>query len=136
MIKISRILFPILDVVFRAVGIVLALINLLGYVWFSSTLPFVLVIPPFVMFAFILIPLRILASKRWLLVALTVIYVASIVFGGFNFALTNDRFVALVLQEAIIVVYFFVRAMCLTRDTKSMGLASIQKPTGSDSIDI
>lgn len=136
MIKISRILILILDVIFRAVGIVLGLINLLGYVWFSSTLPFVLVIPPLVMFAVILVPLRIFASERWLLVVLATIYVASFVFGGFNFALTDDRFVALVLQEAIIVVYFFVRAMCFTRDHKSMGSATIQKPMGSDSIDI
>lgn len=121
---------------FRAVGIVLGLINLLGYVWFSSTLPFVLAIPPLVMFAVILVPLRIFASERWLLVVLATIYVASFVFGGLNFALTNDRFVTLVLQEAIIVVYFFVRAMCLTLDTKSMGSATIQKPTGVDSIDI
>ncbi|MDD2721389.1 MAG: hypothetical protein PHH47_08805 [Gallionella sp.] len=115
MIKISRILFLILDVIFRAVGIVLGLINLLGYVWFASTLPFVLVIPPLVMFAVILVPLRIFASERWLLVVLATIYVASFVFGGFNFALTNDRFVTLVLQEAIVVVYFFVRAMYLSQ---------------------
>jgi hypothetical protein len=97
------------------VGIVLGLINLLGYVWFSSTLPLALVMPPVVIFAVILVPLKVLARERWLLIALAIIYIASYVLGGFNFALTNDRFVTLVLQEAIVVVYFFVRAMYLSQ---------------------
>lgn len=102
---------------------VLVLTNLLGYVWFSSTLPFSLAIPPFVILAVILVPLKILARERWLMIAIATIYVASYTFGGFNYALANDQLVKYVLPEVIVIVYFLSRAMYLARNCESIGSA-------------
>ncbi|MDD4960545.1 MAG: hypothetical protein PHS51_14440 [Gallionella sp.] len=90
-----------------------ALIDLLGYVWFSATLPFALVMPPFVMLVTVLTPLKILTSERWLLVSLATIYVASYVFGCFDFALKYDQLITWALPQTAVITYFFVRAVSL-----------------------
>lgn len=116
--KIHRIIFLVLDFFFRVGGGILALINLLGYIWFASTLPFALLVPPLVMLSLIFIPLKILSNERWLLVVLAAIYIASLVFGGFEYAMTNETFLTPSLLNTLIIMYFITRAMCITRDCK------------------
>ena len=109
--KPHQILLLILDVLLRAVGFGFAAVDLLGYVWFFATLPFVLVIPPLVMLATVLTPLKILAKERKLLASLPTVYVASYAFGSFDFALKYDQLATWVLPQTVVIVYFFARAI-------------------------
>lgn len=115
--KSTQILFRITDVALTVIGVVEAFIGLLGYAFFISNLPFVIVIPPFILLVIVLLPLKVLSSQRWLLVFLAIVYVAGYVFGGLDFVINYGR-VMPELLDATIVVYFIIRAMSLKRDLK------------------
>lgn len=100
------------DISLAVIGVLLALIRLLGFVFFAETNSFALAVPAIVMLAVVLLPLKILSRKHWVLASLVVLYLGSYAFGGLDRMIKYDRLMPDLLELSII-GYFIVRAITM-----------------------
>ena len=103
-----------LDVVVAIIGVVLALIRAVGYLFFASSLPFSVFIPALVVGMLSIIPLPSLRENRWLVVGLLALYIVSYLMGGLDRLIREETTMPDVL-ELMVIAYSSFRAFQSSR---------------------
>jgi hypothetical protein len=98
-----------LDVIVAIIGVVLALIRAVGYLFFASSLSFSVFIPAVVVGMLSIIPLPSLRENRWLVVGLLGLYIVSYLLGGLERLIRNETVMPDAL-EFIVIAYSSFRA--------------------------